>query len=153
MGIQEICELGFGTWSRGTEEVPATKDGELLACLDLTNPVHPVLSPLHKDNIAPEKTQIHPESQDPPEPQDAQEAPGTAVACEHEHLNGAPSSRTSCDEFSLNANQEPSAQDGQAVSHRDRNGTESDDANSVAYALPEVDYINLSSTTSLEAPA
>ncbi|KAI0552065.1 hypothetical protein F4679DRAFT_572014 [Xylaria curta] len=37
-------ELGFGTWTKGTGKVPATEEGELLACLDLTNPIHPMLS-------------------------------------------------------------------------------------------------------------
>ncbi|KAI0439426.1 hypothetical protein F4803DRAFT_564555 [Xylaria telfairii] len=99
-------ELGFGTWSKGTEEVPATRDGELLACLDLTNPVHPVLGPPHKDDIASEETQISPETQD------AQEILSTAVACEHEHLNGTPSSRTSYNEIRSNNIPETSAQDG-----------------------------------------
>ncbi len=34
---------GMGTWSRGTESVPVTARGDLLAALDLTNPTHPIL--------------------------------------------------------------------------------------------------------------
>lgn len=36
--------LGFGTWSKGTEAVPVAKSGDMLGCLDYTNPDHPVLS-------------------------------------------------------------------------------------------------------------
>ncbi|KAK5634200.1 hypothetical protein RRF57_009914 [Xylaria bambusicola] len=36
-------EIGFGTWSNGTETIPTTKHGEMLGSLDITNPKHPVL--------------------------------------------------------------------------------------------------------------
>ncbi|KAI1123655.1 hypothetical protein F5Y10DRAFT_285832 [Nemania abortiva] len=36
-------EMGFGTWSEGTETIPMTKEGELLGSLDITDPRHPVL--------------------------------------------------------------------------------------------------------------
>ncbi|KAI0505314.1 hypothetical protein F5B22DRAFT_528214 [Xylaria bambusicola] len=36
-------EVGFGTWSAGTETIPVTKPGEVLGSLDITNPKHPVL--------------------------------------------------------------------------------------------------------------
>ncbi|KAI1147455.1 hypothetical protein F4825DRAFT_471560 [Nemania diffusa] len=36
-------ELGFGTWAKGTKEIPITKDSEPLGCIDLTDPEHPVL--------------------------------------------------------------------------------------------------------------
>ncbi|TRX93773.1 hypothetical protein FHL15_005449 [Xylaria flabelliformis] len=35
--------LGFGTWSKGTENIPVAKTGDTLGCLDYTNPNHPVL--------------------------------------------------------------------------------------------------------------
>ncbi|GAW24523.1 hypothetical protein ANO14919_141100 [Xylariales sp. No.14919] len=35
--------LGFGTWSKGTEKVPITRADDLLGCLDLSDPSHPVL--------------------------------------------------------------------------------------------------------------
>ncbi|KAI0185462.1 hypothetical protein EV127DRAFT_503014 [Xylaria flabelliformis] len=35
--------LGFGTWSKGTENIPVAKTGDMLGCLDYTNPNHPVL--------------------------------------------------------------------------------------------------------------
>jgi len=34
---------GFSTWSGGTELVPVTERGELLAPLDVTDPTHPKL--------------------------------------------------------------------------------------------------------------
>ncbi len=34
---------GMGTWSRGTNSIPVTKPGDVLAVLDITNPTHPVL--------------------------------------------------------------------------------------------------------------
>ncbi|KAI0401872.1 hypothetical protein F4802DRAFT_393586 [Xylaria palmicola] len=46
-------EMGFGTWSKGTQIVPATHDGELLGCLDLENPNHPVLkSPFGRESAS-----------------------------------------------------------------------------------------------------
>ncbi|KAI0437014.1 hypothetical protein F4803DRAFT_540305 [Xylaria telfairii] len=36
-------EIGFGTWSEGTETIPITKPGQLLGSLDLSDPKHPVL--------------------------------------------------------------------------------------------------------------
>ncbi|KAF2962752.1 hypothetical protein GQX73_g10823 [Xylaria multiplex] len=36
-------ELGFGTWSEGTETIPVTKPGQLLGSLDISDPKHPVL--------------------------------------------------------------------------------------------------------------
>ncbi|KAI1741384.1 hypothetical protein F4680DRAFT_464788 [Xylaria scruposa] len=36
---------GFGTWSKGTENIPVVKTGDTLGCLDYTNPNHPILSP------------------------------------------------------------------------------------------------------------
>ncbi|KAI0410049.1 hypothetical protein F4802DRAFT_543138 [Xylaria palmicola] len=45
-------EIGFGTWSEGTETIPITKPGELLGSLDITNPRHPVLRrPMNKLDI------------------------------------------------------------------------------------------------------
>ncbi|KAI1327963.1 hypothetical protein F5Y16DRAFT_420312 [Xylariaceae sp. FL0255] len=35
---------GFGTWSGGRDKIPVTQKGELLGCLDITNPDHPILS-------------------------------------------------------------------------------------------------------------
>ncbi|KAI1179955.1 hypothetical protein F4777DRAFT_355236 [Nemania sp. FL0916] len=35
--------IGFGTWSKGAVEVPVTEAGDLLGCLDISNPDHPVL--------------------------------------------------------------------------------------------------------------
>ncbi|KAI0157702.1 hypothetical protein GGR57DRAFT_510667 [Xylariaceae sp. FL1272] len=34
---------GFGTWSRATNRVPITQVNEMLGCLDLSNPHHPLL--------------------------------------------------------------------------------------------------------------
>ncbi|KAI1734534.1 hypothetical protein F4680DRAFT_470779 [Xylaria scruposa] len=36
-------EVGFGTWTEGTETIPLTKAHELLGSLDITDPRHPVL--------------------------------------------------------------------------------------------------------------
>lgn len=36
-------ELGFGTWSEGTETIPVTKPGQLLGSLDISDPKHPIL--------------------------------------------------------------------------------------------------------------
>ncbi|KAI0521205.1 hypothetical protein F5B22DRAFT_643933 [Xylaria bambusicola] len=38
--------IGQGTWSKGAETVPVTKEGESLALLDISNQEHPVLRPL-----------------------------------------------------------------------------------------------------------
>ncbi|KAI1132832.1 hypothetical protein F5Y10DRAFT_291787 [Nemania abortiva] len=38
-------QLGFGTWSKGTAEIPLTEAGDLLGCLDISNPDHPLLYP------------------------------------------------------------------------------------------------------------
>ncbi|KAI1428826.1 hypothetical protein F5Y12DRAFT_782402 [Xylaria sp. FL1777] len=35
--------VGWGTWSRATEEIPTIEKGQVLGCLDLTEPRHPVL--------------------------------------------------------------------------------------------------------------
>ncbi|RWA05560.1 hypothetical protein EKO27_g9549 [Xylaria grammica] len=35
--------LGFGAWSKGTGKVPITRTDDLLGCLDLSDPSHPVL--------------------------------------------------------------------------------------------------------------
>ncbi|KAI8628949.1 hypothetical protein F5Y19DRAFT_485311 [Xylariaceae sp. FL1651] len=35
--------IGWGTWSRATEDVPTTKQGQVLGCLDLADPLHPRL--------------------------------------------------------------------------------------------------------------
>ncbi|KAI0513189.1 hypothetical protein F5B22DRAFT_277829 [Xylaria bambusicola] len=35
--------IGWGTWSRATEDVPITKQGQVLGCLDITEPLHPRL--------------------------------------------------------------------------------------------------------------
>ncbi|KAI8627032.1 hypothetical protein F5Y19DRAFT_477924 [Xylariaceae sp. FL1651] len=44
-------ELGLGTWSHGTHTIPETKPDELLGCLDMSNPEHPILRrPLFADN-------------------------------------------------------------------------------------------------------
>ncbi|KAI3339489.1 hypothetical protein F4824DRAFT_487870 [Ustulina deusta] len=42
-------ELGFGTWSKGTGEVPTTAPDDFLGCLDISKPKHPVLSSPHKE--------------------------------------------------------------------------------------------------------
>ncbi|KAI0970542.1 hypothetical protein F4678DRAFT_112687 [Xylaria arbuscula] len=45
-------EVGFGTWSEGTETIPITKPGEILGSLDITNPRHPVLRrPMDGDGV------------------------------------------------------------------------------------------------------
>ncbi|KAI0972391.1 hypothetical protein F4678DRAFT_478828 [Xylaria arbuscula] len=41
-------ELGFGTWSKGTGEIPTTAPDDSLACLDISNAKHPVLISPHK---------------------------------------------------------------------------------------------------------
>ncbi|KAI1743972.1 hypothetical protein F4680DRAFT_470466 [Xylaria scruposa] len=114
-------ELGFGTWSKGTDEVPATKEGELLACLDLTNPIHPVLGPAKKANIASKETTVSQEAETP------QETPRTAVTHEHEQLGKATGSRAGREESGSNAIPDQLAQDSQAVSHRHGNETEIND--------------------------
>ncbi|RYP17648.1 hypothetical protein DL767_009974 [Monosporascus sp. MG133] len=38
--------VGYGTWVKGTDLVPATEPGELLGQLDITNLEHPVLQSL-----------------------------------------------------------------------------------------------------------
>jgi hypothetical protein len=40
-------ELGWDTWSKGTGEIPTTEPGDLLGCLDISNPDHPVLLQPH----------------------------------------------------------------------------------------------------------
>ncbi|RYP23181.1 hypothetical protein DL765_001266 [Monosporascus sp. GIB2] len=42
--------VGYGTWVKGTDLVPATEAGELLAQLDITNVEHPVLQSLPNHN-------------------------------------------------------------------------------------------------------
>ncbi|KAI0508646.1 hypothetical protein F5B22DRAFT_638534 [Xylaria bambusicola] len=43
-------EVGSGTWSQCIQQIPHTKANELLACLDITDPTHPVLySAAHKE--------------------------------------------------------------------------------------------------------
>ncbi|KAJ8133021.1 hypothetical protein O1611_g602 [Lasiodiplodia mahajangana] len=124
-------ELGFGTWSKGTDEVPATKNGELLACLDITNPIHPVLGSPSKDVIASEETQtpletqISRENQVLPETEVTHETSMTASERECERMDEAPSPGTSCDESRSNICLERAVlQDGQPVSPTDSNGTE-----------------------------
>ncbi|KAI1126759.1 hypothetical protein F5Y10DRAFT_293444 [Nemania abortiva] len=117
-------ELGFGTWSKGTEEVPATKDGELLACLDLTNPVHPVLGPPSKGEIALEESHISHETQVPQETQTTQEVPTATSAHERQHLGEPLSPRSSCGESGSNAIQESSAQTSPEVTLSDLSETE-----------------------------
>ncbi|KAI0451116.1 hypothetical protein F5B21DRAFT_516963 [Xylaria acuta] len=63
-------ELGFGTWSNGTEEIPATKPDDLLGCLDISNTKHPVLSSLHKQGNAAEGSQLDHETAQPTTPVD-----------------------------------------------------------------------------------
>ncbi|GAW18725.1 hypothetical protein ANO14919_082060 [Xylariales sp. No.14919] len=43
-------ELGSGTWSNGTKEIPTTEVGDLLVSLDISDPDHPVLRLPHKDD-------------------------------------------------------------------------------------------------------
>ncbi|KAJ2977882.1 hypothetical protein NUW58_g7671 [Xylaria curta] len=50
-------QLGFGTWSKGADEIPITEAGNLLGCLDISNPDHPVLSPPDKYRIPLEENQ------------------------------------------------------------------------------------------------
>ncbi|TGJ80760.1 hypothetical protein E0Z10_g8000 [Xylaria hypoxylon] len=35
--------IGWGTWSRGTEDIPTTEKDQALACLDLSESLHPIL--------------------------------------------------------------------------------------------------------------
>ncbi|KAI0551764.1 hypothetical protein F4679DRAFT_537883 [Xylaria curta] len=45
-------EVGFGTWSEGTETIPVIKAGSILGSLDITNPNHPILRrPSNKTSI------------------------------------------------------------------------------------------------------
>jgi hypothetical protein len=48
-------ELGFGTWSKAMETIPTTEVGDLLGCLDITNPNHPVLLHPSKERDSPEE--------------------------------------------------------------------------------------------------
>ncbi|KAI0444938.1 hypothetical protein F4803DRAFT_510322 [Xylaria telfairii] len=57
-------QLGFGTWSKGTAEIPVTKAGDLLGCLDISNPDHPVLHRPSPDRILKEE---HPSITETPE--------------------------------------------------------------------------------------
>ncbi|GAW15864.1 hypothetical protein ANO14919_052860 [Xylariales sp. No.14919] len=50
-------QLGYGTWSKGTVEIPVTETGDLLGCLDVSNPDHPVLYPPDKHCISTAKSQ------------------------------------------------------------------------------------------------
>ncbi|TGJ88742.1 hypothetical protein E0Z10_g48 [Xylaria hypoxylon] len=58
-------ELGFGTWSEGTETIPVTKPGQMLGSLDISDPKHPVLR----------------------RPMDTDDAPPTVVGDSSEHTN------------------------------------------------------------------
>ncbi|KAI1812341.1 hypothetical protein GGS20DRAFT_587633 [Poronia punctata] len=40
---------GLGTWSKCTESIPTTEPDELLGCLEITDPGHPVLYPPSKE--------------------------------------------------------------------------------------------------------
>ncbi|KAI0102799.1 hypothetical protein GGR51DRAFT_573829 [Nemania sp. FL0031] len=96
-------ELGFGTWSKGTDEVPTTKNGELLACLDLTNPVHPLLGSPSKDDIASEgpqtslETQISHQTQVLQATETTQELIIAPLALEREHICEELNSQTTGD--------------------------------------------------------
>ncbi|KAI3319692.1 hypothetical protein HD806DRAFT_547935 [Xylariaceae sp. AK1471] len=52
-------ELALGTWSKGTGEVPTTEPGDLLGCLDISNPDHPVLIPPRKEDTPEAATPTH----------------------------------------------------------------------------------------------
>ncbi|KAI1752806.1 hypothetical protein F4782DRAFT_546419 [Xylaria castorea] len=49
--------IGQGTWSKGAETIPTTKEDESLALLDISNLEHPVLRPLDKQEGSPNHTQ------------------------------------------------------------------------------------------------
>ncbi|KAI0856675.1 hypothetical protein F4860DRAFT_396917 [Xylaria cubensis] len=71
-------ELGFGTWYNGTEEIPTTETGDLLGCLDISNPDHPVLkSPFKEENSTEESEAAHdaPEESQQTEQHDASSPP------------------------------------------------------------------------------
>ncbi|KAI1429252.1 hypothetical protein F5Y12DRAFT_727374 [Xylaria sp. FL1777] len=72
-------ELGSGTWSNGTKEIPTTEAGDLLASLDISNPGHPVLRLPHKEDDSSVNKQ--PIEAVPDE---------TAQNCQH-HINPSPS--------------------------------------------------------------
>ncbi|KAI1740921.1 hypothetical protein F4680DRAFT_465117 [Xylaria scruposa] len=57
-------ELGFGTWSNGTKEIPTTEEGDLLGCLDISNPDHPMLSPPFKEGNSPEEVETAQDTSD-----------------------------------------------------------------------------------------
>ncbi|KAI0813452.1 hypothetical protein GGR55DRAFT_703439 [Xylaria sp. FL0064] len=51
-------QLGFGTWSKGTEDIPVTEAGNLLGCLDISQPDYPVIYPPDKDCTPPTENQF-----------------------------------------------------------------------------------------------
>ncbi|KAF2968840.1 hypothetical protein GQX73_g4747 [Xylaria multiplex] len=78
-------ELGFGTWSKGTEEIPTTAPNDLLGCLDISNIKHPILSPHSAegnqlDHEIPQSTTIVDHNQS-----------AERLSLEHVHNEGPPS--------------------------------------------------------------
>lgn len=45
--LQRLAHEGIksGSWSQGTKTIPMTRNNDLLGCLDIENPKHPVLRP------------------------------------------------------------------------------------------------------------
>ncbi|KAI1364789.1 hypothetical protein F5Y08DRAFT_353259 [Xylaria arbuscula] len=68
-------ELGFGTWSEGTETIPVTKPGQLLGSLDISDPKHPVLCRPTDEGVV------------TPEAESSSEVPLTVVGDDLEHTS------------------------------------------------------------------
>ncbi|KAI0540025.1 hypothetical protein GGR58DRAFT_512040 [Xylaria digitata] len=61
-------ELGFGTWSEGTGEIPATEPDDLLGCLDISNIKHPSTTSVDHDQSTEGLSFEHVHGEGPPSP-------------------------------------------------------------------------------------
>ncbi|TRX96980.1 hypothetical protein FHL15_002286 [Xylaria flabelliformis] len=95
-------ELGVGTWYNGTEEIPTTETGDLLGCLDISNPDHPILKPPFKEGNSTEESEAAhdtpEESQQteqdhassPPSPESVQTLNRPIIESEPQHIDNTP---------------------------------------------------------------
>ncbi|KAI1113790.1 hypothetical protein F5Y14DRAFT_451603 [Nemania sp. NC0429] len=61
-------EAGFGNWSHCTDIAPNTEANDLLGSLDITNPDHPILRRLSRENSPPDDSQSDIQIQDKSSP-------------------------------------------------------------------------------------
>lgn len=83
-------ELGFGTWSKGTGEVPTTAPDNFLGCLDISKPKHPVLSSPHKEGNSAGESQFDHEIPQSITPLDHDQST-ELLSLQHVHDQGSPS--------------------------------------------------------------